>query len=55
LEQEKAELQKDLRKKLVEIEGMHKEVGGKTGELMEKAKQIDALLIQLNESTRFLN
>jgi hypothetical protein len=34
---------------------MHKEVEEKSGQLAEKAKQIDALLVQLNESTRFLN
>jgi peptidoglycan hydrolase CwlO-like protein len=46
LEQEKAEVDEDLSKKLAEIEEMHKE-------LDEKSKQIDALLLQLNESTRF--
>jgi hypothetical protein len=46
LEQEKAEVHEDLNKKLAEIEEMHKEVE-------EKSKQIDALLTQLNESTRF--
>jgi hypothetical protein len=33
-----------------EIVKMHKEMGDKSEELAEKAKQIDALLIQLKES-----
>jgi predicted nucleic acid-binding Zn-ribbon protein len=55
LEQEKAGVQEDLRKKMAEIVDMHKEVEEKSKEVAEKAKQIDALLLQLNESTRFLN
>jgi hypothetical protein len=55
LEQEKAAVQEDLGKKLAEIVKMHKEVEEKVEEIAEKAKQIDALLLQLNESTRFLN
>jgi hypothetical protein len=35
--------------------GMYEEVEEKFEEVAEKAKQIDALLTQLNESTRFLN
>jgi hypothetical protein len=58
LEQDKAEVHADLRQKLAEIaelhKELHKEVEKKSEELTEKAKQIDALLIQLNES-RFLN
>jgi hypothetical protein len=34
---------------------MHKKLEEKSGEVAEKAKQIDALLIELKESTRFLN
>jgi hypothetical protein len=41
LEQEKAELQKEVQEK--------------TGELAEKAKQTDELLIQLNKTTGYLN
>jgi ABC-type transporter Mla subunit MlaD len=55
LEQEKAELHEDLNKKMTEIVAMHKEVEEKSEALAEKANQIDALLLQLNESTRFLN
>jgi SMC interacting uncharacterized protein involved in chromosome segregation len=55
LEQEKAKLHEDLDKKMVEIVEMHKEVEEKSQELKAKANQIYALLIQLNESTRFLN
>jgi hypothetical protein len=40
---------------MAEIVKMHKEVEEKSGEVAEKAKQIDALLMQLNEQTRFLN
>jgi hypothetical protein len=56
LDQEKAQVHEDLRQKLAVIVEMHKEMEGKSEELAEKAKQIDALLIQLNdnESTRFL-
>jgi hypothetical protein len=45
-----------LNKNLAEIVEMHKEMEEKSEEIAEKAKQIDALLIQLNdnESTRFL-
>jgi hypothetical protein len=50
LEQEKAEVHAELRSQIVQ---MHKELDEKSEELAEKAKQIDALLIQLNESTRF--
>jgi hypothetical protein len=50
LEQEKTGVQEHLNKKLVEIVEMHKEVEKKSEQLTEKAKQIDALLIQLNES-----
>jgi hypothetical protein len=53
LEQKKAEINAELGKKLTEIVEMHKEVEEKSEELAEKAKQIDALLIQLNESTRY--
>jgi predicted nucleic acid-binding Zn-ribbon protein len=55
LEQEKAVLHEDLNKKMTEIVDMHKEVEEKSEALKEKAKQIDALLVQLNECTRFLN
>jgi uncharacterized protein involved in exopolysaccharide biosynthesis len=55
LEQEKAAVQEDLRQKMAEIQGMHKEMEKKSEEVAEKAKQIDTLLTQLNESTRFLN
>jgi hypothetical protein len=55
LEQEKAEVQEDLGKKLAEIEEMHQLAEEKSAEIAQKAKQIDSLLIQLNESTRFLN
>jgi arginine deiminase len=48
-------LEQDLRKKVAEIVEMHKEVEEKSKMMAEKAKQIDALLSQLNESTRFLN
>jgi hypothetical protein len=54
LEQDKAEVDVSLHKNLAEIAELHKEVEKKSEELTEKAKQIDALLIQLNES-RFLN
>jgi hypothetical protein len=53
LEHEKAEIQNDLHKKMAEIVEMHKEMEEKSEELAKKAKQIDTLLIQLNESTRF--
>jgi hypothetical protein len=55
LEQKNAEVQAELGKKLDKIVEMHKEGEEKSVALAEKAKQIDALLIQLNESTRFLN
>jgi hypothetical protein len=54
LEQEKAAVQEDLSQKMGEIVKMHKEVEDKSEELAEKAKEIDALLVQLKES-RFLN
>jgi hypothetical protein len=38
---------------LTEIEDMHKELEANSQEVAEKAKQITALLVQLNESTRF--
>jgi hypothetical protein len=53
LEQEKAEVQEELGKKLAEIVEMHKEIEQKSKEVAEKAKQIDALFMQLNEHTRF--
>jgi SMC interacting uncharacterized protein involved in chromosome segregation len=53
LEQEKAKLHEDLDKKMVEIVEMHKEVEEKSQELKAKANQIDALLVQLNESARY--
>jgi hypothetical protein len=53
VEQEKAELHEDLNKNLAEIVEMHKEMKEKSKVVAEKSKQIDALLIQLNES-RFL-
>jgi hypothetical protein len=34
---------------------MHKEMEKKSEEVADKVKQIEALLVQLNESTRFLN
>jgi hypothetical protein len=55
LEQEKADVNEDLRKKMAEIVEIHKEAEEKSKEVAEKAKQIDALLVQLKESTRFLN
>jgi hypothetical protein len=55
LEQKNAEVQEDLHHKMGEIVVLHKEVEQKSEELAEKAKEIDTLLIQLNESTRFLN
>jgi hypothetical protein len=42
-------------KKIAEIVEMHKEVDEKSEQLAEKAGQINALLVQLIESTRFLN
>jgi cob(I)alamin adenosyltransferase len=54
LEQEKAEVQEDLHQKMAEIVEMNKEMEVKSEEVAEKAKQIDSLLMQLNESTRFL-
>jgi hypothetical protein len=54
LEQEKAKVHEQLHQKISEIVEMHKEMEEKSEEVAEKAKQI-ALLIQLNESTRFLN
>jgi hypothetical protein len=50
LEQEKAKVHADLRQKLAEIEDMHKEMEEKSKDIAEKANQIYALLIQLNES-----
>jgi molecular chaperone GrpE (heat shock protein) len=55
LEQEKAEVHEELGRKLAEIEEMHKKMEDKSEEIAQKAKQIDALLLQVNESTRFLN
>jgi hypothetical protein len=55
VEQEKAELHEDLNKNLAKIVEMHKEMEEKSEEVAEKAKQIDALLMQLNVSTRFFN
>jgi hypothetical protein len=40
---------------MAEIVEMHKEMDEKSQELVKKADQINALLVQLNESTRFLN
>jgi hypothetical protein len=40
-------------KNIAEIVEMHKEVEDKSGELAEKAGQINALLVQLIELTRF--
>jgi small-conductance mechanosensitive channel len=54
LEQKNVDVNEELRKKLAEIEQMHKEVEEKSVEVAEKAKQIDTLLMQLNESTRYL-
>jgi hypothetical protein len=54
LEQENAEIHAELGKKMTEIVDMHKKVEEKSEALAEKAKQIDALLVQLNES-RFVN
>jgi hypothetical protein len=53
LEQEKAAVQEGLHQKMGEIVEMHKEIEEKSEELAEKAKQIDALLVQIKES-RFL-
>jgi tellurite resistance protein len=55
VEQEKAEVQSDLRQKMTEIVKMHKEIEEKSKEVAEKTKQCNALLIQLNKTTRFLN
>jgi DNA repair exonuclease SbcCD ATPase subunit len=55
LAKEKAEVHEDLRQKMAEIGEMHKEVEEKSEKLAEKDSKIDALLMQLNESTRFLN
>jgi prefoldin subunit 5 len=55
LEQEKAEVQEDLRKNLAEIVEMHKGMEEKCEEVAKQANQIDALLVQLNEHTWFLN
>jgi prefoldin subunit 5 len=55
LEQKNVEVHADLRQKLTEIEEMHKEMEEKCEEVAKQAKQIDALLVQLNEATRFLN
>jgi hypothetical protein len=54
LEKEKAKVHDDLGQKLTEIVGMHKEIEEKSKMVAEMAKQCDALLIQLNETTRFL-
>jgi hypothetical protein len=40
---------------MAEIVKMHKEVEEKSEQLKENANQIDALLMQLKESTRFLS
>jgi hypothetical protein len=53
LELEKAEVQEDLNKNLAKIVEMHKEIEEKSEEVAEKAKQNEALLMQINESTRF--
>jgi ABC-type transporter Mla subunit MlaD len=55
LKREKAQLDADLRQNLAQIGEMHKEVEEKSDELAEKANQINALLVQLIESIRFLN
>jgi uncharacterized protein YigA (DUF484 family) len=53
LEQEKAEVRENLDKNMAKIVEMHKELEEKSEEVAEKAKQNDALLMQLNELTRF--
>jgi uncharacterized protein YpbB len=52
LEQEKAEVHAEFHQKMSEIVKMHTEVEEKSEKLAEKAKEIDALLIQLKK-TRF--
>jgi hypothetical protein len=47
------EFHEDLRKKMAEIMEMHKDAEAKSEEIAEKDKQINALLIQLNESRFF--
>jgi peptidoglycan hydrolase CwlO-like protein len=55
MEQEKADVNAELRKKLAEIEEMHKKLEEKSEGVAENASQINALLLQLDELKRFLN
>jgi hypothetical protein len=54
VEQDKKEVQEDLRQKMAKIVEMHKEIEEKSEEVAEKAKQNEALLMQLNGSRFFL-